>query len=210
MLNRFTGSEVLAEDKLFATLDPTTRRVELPNGAILLLTDTVGFIRNLPHRLVDAFKATLEEAILADFLVHVLDASHPEVETFRATTLDVLKELKADEKKTLTVFNKIDLVDSPQVLHHLRGKFPDAVFVSLHTGQGCDELMSRMADLMADKMVQMKLALPQSRADLLSVLHASGKVRDTRWEYEEVLVTAMVPARLRKQFAGFEQEQNRD
>ena len=116
LLNKLTGSGVLAEDKLFATLDTTTRRVKLPNGHPLLLTDTVGFVRKLPHKLVESFKATLEEAVLSDFLIHVVDASHPEAEKFYETTLEVLKELGAEDKRIITVFNKIDLVkDAPYV-----------------------------------------------------------------------------------------------
>src|ERR1700674_5618309 len=111
LLKKLTGAHVLVEDKLFATLDTTTRRVMLPSGQSLLLTDTVGFIRNLPHRLIEAFKATLEEAVLSDFLIHVLDASHPRVFDFYQTTMRVLGELGADAKRMITVLNKIDLVE---------------------------------------------------------------------------------------------------
>ena len=108
---------MLVEDKLFATLDTTTRRVMLPSGQSLLLTDTVGFIRNLPHRLIEAFKATLEEAVLSDFLIHVLDASHPRVFDFYQTTMRVLDELGADAKRMITVLNKVDLVKDEATLH---------------------------------------------------------------------------------------------
>ena len=111
LLNHLTESEVLVEDKLFATLDPTSRRLEMPSGKLLIVTDTVGFVRNLPHKLINAFKATLEEAILANFLIHVLDVSSPEVEEHYNTTLEVLKELGADEIHRITVFNKIDLCE---------------------------------------------------------------------------------------------------
>ena len=110
LLKRLTGADVFVEDKLFATLDPTTRRIDLPGGQPLLLTDTVGFVRKLPHRLIESFKSTLEEAILSDFLVHVLDASQPEIFAFHRTTMDVLAELGAKDKRMLTVFNKIDLL----------------------------------------------------------------------------------------------------
>ena len=108
LINRLTNSTLLSEDKLFATLDPTTRRLDLPNGSAVLLTDTVGFVRKLPHRFVEALKATLEESVLSDFLIHVVDVSNPDALEHTRTTLSVLKELGADEKRILTVFNKID------------------------------------------------------------------------------------------------------
>ncbi|HQU09892.1 MAG TPA: GTPase HflX, partial [Opitutales bacterium] len=110
LLNLMTGAGVLAENKLFATLDPTTRRFELPGGQTLLVTDTVGFIRRLPTHLVDAFKATLEEALVADVLIHVIDVSHPQAQAHYSTTLEVLTSLGADPKKMVTVFNKLDLL----------------------------------------------------------------------------------------------------
>src|SRR6202000_1872009 len=113
LLRRLTGADVLVEDKLFATLDTTTRKVALPNKPPLLLTDTVGFVRKLPHRLVEAFNATLEEATLSDFLVHLLDASQPGGLDFYHTTMRVLTELGADEKRTLVAFNKIDKISDP-------------------------------------------------------------------------------------------------
>src|SRR4029078_658587 len=119
LLKKLTGAQVLVEDKLFATLDTTTRRVLLPSGQSLLLTDTVGFVRNLPHRLVEAFKATLEEAVLADFLIHVLDASSPEAVQFHKTTLEVLAELGAEDKRVVTVLNKVDRIEDPAILASL-------------------------------------------------------------------------------------------
>ncbi|MFW6217734.1 MAG: GTPase HflX, partial [Verrucomicrobiota bacterium] len=129
LLNKLTRSNILAEDKLFATLDPTSRRCPLPNGQPLVITDTVGFVRNLPHRLVDAFKATLEEAVVSDFLIHLLDANSPEVEAHAETTLRVLGELGAGERRMLTVFNKIDLLwDREETIRELKLRFPEALF----------------------------------------------------------------------------------
>jgi GTP-binding protein HflX len=119
LLNLLSGSEVLAKDMLFATLDTTTRRIELPDGQPLLITDTVGFVRNLPHRLVEAFKATLEESVLSDFLIHVLDATAPEIMRFHDTTLKVLEELGALDKPVITILNKIDAVEDPETLERL-------------------------------------------------------------------------------------------
>ena len=124
LLKKLTGADVLVEDKLFATLDPTTRRIDLPGGQPLLLTDTVGFVRKLPHRLIEAFKATLEEALLSDFLVHLLDATQPEIFAFHRTTMDVLAELGAQDKPILTVFNKIDLLADDTTLNRAAAAFP--------------------------------------------------------------------------------------
>jgi GTPase len=183
LLRRLTGAEVLVADKLFSTLDPTTRRVDLGNGQPLLLTDTVGFVRNLPHRLIEAFKATLEEAARADFLVHVLDASHPRVYDFYDTTKRVLDELGADTLRAITVLNKIDRLEDPATIHALRLHFPDAAFVSVHTGAGLDDLLERFAEKLSDRSTKVELALPLDRTELLSLLHRTGRV--LRLEYGE-------------------------
>lgn len=205
LLNLLAGSDVLAEDKLFATLDPTTRRIELPDGQTLLLTDTVGFVRNLPHRLVEAFKATLEEAVLADFLIHVLDASAPEVYAFHETTLSVLRELGAADKPTITVLNKIDLLAGDQArLHELKRHFDrDSVLVSVHTGEGIPALIDRLMDLMIDRVSRLHLRLPQARQDLVALLHREGKVLSTEYDGNDVLVTTIIPHPLRHHFEPF-------
>jgi GTPase len=192
LLKKLTGARVLVEDKLFATLDTTTRRVELPSGQGLLLTDTVGFVRNLPHRLVEAFKATLEEAVLADFLVHVLDASHPQVYEFCATTTKVLEELGADSKKMITVLNKVDCIRDEPTLHALRLHFPESVFISALTGTGLDELLHRMAEMLADRICKVEVALPLDRTDLLSMLHRTSRILSIGYEQAHVSVVATV------------------
>lgn len=205
LLNKLSGSEVLAEDKLFATLDPTTRRIQLPDGQPLLLTDTVGFVRNLPHRLVEAFKATLEEAVLADFLIHVLDASAPRVYDFYQTTVDVLAELGAGDKPTIVVLNKIDLLaDDPDRVHELRAHFTgDAVFISIHTGEGLDALINSLSDQLVDRVGRMLLRIPQARQDLVALLHREGKILKEEYDGNDVLLTAIVPNALRYQFTPF-------
>jgi GTPase len=196
LLNKLTGAHVLVEDKLFATLDTTTRRVILPSGQSLLLTDTVGFVRNLPHRLVEAFKATLEEAVLSDFLIHVLDASHPQVFDFYHTTMRVLEELGADAKRMITVLNKVDLVKDESTLHTLRLHFTDGAFISVRSGEGLKELLHRMADLLADRVSKVELALPLDRTDLLSLLHRTSLVIDVGYEDSHVSVIALVPPKV--------------
>ena len=192
LLKRLTGAQVLVEDKLFATLDTTTRRVILPSGQSLLLTDTVGFIRNLPHRLIEAFKATLEEAVLSDFLIHVLDASHPRVFDFYQTTMRVLEELGAEAKRMITVLNKVDLVKDESTLHALRLHFPEGAFISVRSGEGLKELLHRMADLLADRVSKVELALPLDRTDLLSLLHRTSLVINVSYQDSHVSVVALV------------------
>lgn len=203
LLRRLTGAEVLVEDALFATLDTTTRKIELPNKRPLLLTDTVGFIRKLPHQLVESFNATLEEAVLADFLVHVLDASHPRVLEFHGTTMKVLAELGADDRRTITVFNKIDRLDDPITKATLRNAYPEALFVSVHTGEGLDLLVSELAGLVAGDNREVELTIPHSRPDLLARIHREGTVHSTEYGESGSLVRATVTGRLRNDLEPF-------
>ncbi len=203
LLRRLTGAEVLVEDKLFATLDTTTRKVALPNHQPLLLTDTVGFVRRLPHRLVEAFRATLEEAAMADFLIHLLDASQPEVVEFFNTTMAVLAELGADKRPMIVAFNKIDKVEDPAALAALRRHFPDAVFLSVHTGLGLDTLIERMSEMVSAGSATRELRIPQRESGLIARLHREGRVIDTRYEGEDVCLLATVPKRLEEACAPY-------
>ncbi|HEX2749319.1 MAG TPA: GTPase HflX, partial [Verrucomicrobiales bacterium] len=202
LLNTLTGADVLAEDKLFATLDPTTRKVQLPDGQQMLLTDTVGFIRALPHRLVESFKATLEEAVVADFLIHVLDASQERVFQFYQTTMDVLKELNAHEKRMLIVLNKIDLVP-PEQRARVAAHFDKPACVSLHTGEGVEALLLRLSEMMLDRTVRLKIRLPQSEFGLMSVIHKQGKLLHQEYDGNDVLIETILPKRFEAQFAPF-------
>ena len=203
LLRRLTGADVLVEDKLFATLDTTTRKIALPNKQPLLLTDTVGFVRKLPHQLVESFNATLEEAALADFLIHVLDASQANVMEFYNTTMRVLAELGADTRQMLVVFNKLDKVDDPATLARLRGHFPDAVFVSVLTGAGLVELVDRITDFVRKDTVTVDLRLPAARSDLMARLHREGTQGAIRYEGDWTWVTATMPTRALDDFAPF-------
>ncbi len=195
LLNQLAGATVLAEDKLFATLDPTTRAIDLDNGQVLLLTDTVGFVRNLPHRLVEAFKATLEEAVLSDFLVHVLDASAEEVFSFYETTLKVLGELGADDKPTIIVLNKVDLIeDDPERMQELNAYFEGkAIFISATSDKNLDALLNAFCDQLVDRVARMELRIPQSRQDLVALLHREANILEQDYEGNDVLLTAIVP-----------------
>jgi len=203
LLRRMTGADVLVENKLFATLDTTTRKIALPNRQPLLLTDTVGFIRKLPHGLVESFNATLEEAALSDFLIHVLDASHPRVLEFYDTTKSVLEELGADTSQALIVFNKMDRVNDETTRIWLRGRFPEAIFISVHSGQGLDELVARLSELVARQARSVEMLLPLERPELLARLHREGTVHSIAYEESGARVLATVPPRLHDALAGF-------
>jgi len=179
LLRTLSGAGVLVADQLFATLDPTTRRITLPDRQELLLTDTVGFVRKLPHTLIEAFKSTLEEAVLADFLVLVLDLSSPQLDAQWETTLTVLKELGAEEKNTLIVFNKIDLTDPERdalLLARTRALFPDSVYISTRTGAGMDELIRLLETLAGGRRQILHVVLPPQAARLAAMAHARGRV----------------------------------
>ena len=193
LLNILSNADVMAKDMLFATLDTTTRRIDLPDGQPMLITDTVGFVRELPHRLVEAFKATLEETLLADFLIHVVDATALENERFHDTTLDVLGELGARDKEIVTVLNKIDLITDPVALTALAWKFPGALHVSAVTGQGTESLLKACATVLAARVCCRDYRIPQQRADLVSLLHREAKVLSTNYEGDDILVRAVVP-----------------
>ena len=207
LLNQLSGSEVMSKDMLFATLDTTTRRIELPDGQPLLLTDTVGFIRNLPHRLIEAFKATLEEAVLADFLIHVLDATADEITQHHDTTLAVLDELGAGNKRMITLLNKADQVDDPARLAELRHRFPGAIPGSALTGLGMETLRQRCSDMLGDRVRRVRYRIPQRRADLVGLLHRDAKVLDTDYQGNDVVVTALVPAAIAGRLGEFAEEE---
>ncbi len=202
LLNGLTESTVLAEDKLFATLDTTTRKLDLDDGHTILLTDTVGFVRRLPHGLVESFKATLEEAVLADFLIHVIDGSSENVEEHFQTTLDVLKELGADEKRIIPAINKIDVI-STERLEELKIIFPDAVLISVKNGNGIEDLLSKINEMLLSKIVRKTLKIPQSRQDLVALLHREGKILSQEYEQNDIIINAIYSKRFLAKFAEF-------
>lgn len=198
LLNALTGAAVLVEDKLFATLDPTTRQCALPSGQKILLTDTVGFVRRLPHQLVDAFRATLEEAVVADILIHVLDASNPEVEEHAATTLSVLKELGAADKHVLTVYNKADRIvgQNGNAAYGSNGK-TDAFRVSAVNKGGLPSLLERLDDVLREQLNVREFLIPHERYEIVARLHAAGVIRHERAEDKGVHIVGSVPPRLK-------------
>ncbi len=192
LLNTLSGSDVLVDRKLFATLDPTTRRVVMPDGSALLLTDTVGFIRDLPHHLVAAFRATLEEVTDADFLVHVVDVSHPDMVAQMEAVHNVLKQLDADEKPIVTIFNKSDLVSDQYVVRKLVVDTPNSVYISALEKDGIGQLMVLLEKTIRSLKVHLSLNIPYDRSDLVNLCYESGRVLSAEYTVEGILVDAEV------------------
>jgi GTP-binding protein HflX len=202
LLNRITRAGVLVENALFATLDSTVRRAETEDGRLYTLADTVGFVRNLPHQLVEAFRSTLEEVADSDVIVHVVDASHPDPGSQIATVRDVIGEVGARDITELIVFNKSDLISEDDRLV-LRGIEPNAIFASARTGEGIEEILSRISDLLPRPAVDLEVVLPYDRGELVAALHERGQVLDTRYEEEGTRVHAHVSEELAAQLGEF-------
>ncbi len=202
LLNRLTGARVVAEDKLFATLDPTTRRLRLPTNQNVLLTDTVGFIKKLPHGLVEAFKATLEEVVQADLLVHVVDISHAQAEEQIDAVNTVLREIGAAEKPVLMVFNKIDQL-AGNVAPLLREKYPHAVSISAKTGEGIEPLLAELGTQLRPVREFLDLRVPQEKAAVIARIHAVGQVVESRYGGKNARFKVRIPPHLRDEFSPF-------
>ena len=207
LLSLVSGSEVMARDMLFATLDTTTRKIELPHGQPLLLTDTVGFIRNLPHRLVEAFKSTLEEAVLADFLIQVVDASDPEAVRHYETTLEVLNELGAGDKPMIVVLNKVDLVPEERrgaletlLAPHFSGR---VVPMSVKEGNGEGDLLNACVEMLESRVRRARFLIPYTRSDLVAAMHSEGKVFSTEYVEEGTLLEAVLPVAFYNKLESF-------
>ena len=203
LFNTLTGENVLAEDKLFATLDSTTRRVSLPQNQTILLSDTVGFIKKLPHQLVAAFKATLEEVTEADLLLHVVDISHSEAEAQINAVDKVLTELEADEMPTIMVFNKIDQLESEDQMLLLQTRYPEAIPISAQRGDGISELMEMLAERFASHGTMIDLHIPYKDGKVLDLLYKHGTVLNTEYADEAVHVKARIPSRHLKAVSKF-------
>jgi len=203
LLNALTGADVLAKDILFATLDPTTRRLKLPTNQNVLLTDTVGFIKKLPHGLVEAFKATLEEVVQADLLLHVVDVSHPQAEEQIAAVNAVLAEIGAAEKPTLMVFNKIDQANGAGTLNRLREKFSNAVAISAKTGDGISHLLAELGTQLRPVREFLELRVPQEKAAVIARIHAIGQIVESRYSGKNARFKVRIPPHLLEEFAPF-------
>lgn len=193
LLNTMTGAAVLAENKLFATLDPTTRKYNLPSGKSILLTDTVGFIKKLPHNLVDAFYATLEEAAFSEVLLLVLDASAPDIELQLETTFKVLKEIDAEDHQKIIVFNKTDSIDSFKKTSVLT-QYPNSIFVSAHTKEGIEELALAIEEALSGEESEYKI--PTKRSDLVAYAHRDGIVLSLNYVDDFIFLKAKAKGKL--------------
>lgn len=202
LLNRVTRAGVLVENALFATLDATVRQYRTEDGRIFTLSDTVGFVRNLPHQLVEAFRSTFEEVQEADVLVHVVDASHPDPRAQLATVREVIAEVDATNIPEIVVFNKIDLVDEAQrlVLHGLE---PNAVFVSAKTGEGIEVLLERISRTLPDPTIEVDVIIPYDRGDLVAALHERNRVVETQYVEQGTRIRARVSAEMAALLAEF-------
>ncbi len=204
LLNALTGAEVLAEDKLFATLDPTTRRLRLPTNQNVLLTDTVGFIRKLPHGLVEAFKATLEEVVQTDLLIHVVDVSHPQAEEQIESVDGVLRDIGAEGKPTIMVFNKIDqLASRPEVLARFLERYPQGVAISAVTGEGLPAFLAELASQVRPIREFMELSVPHDQSGVIARLHEVAQVIERDYDGETARFKARIPPHLHEEFAPF-------
>ena len=201
LLNTLTGAHVLAEDKLFATLDPTTRRLKLPTNQNVLLTDTVGFIRKLPHGLVEAFKATLEEVVQADLLLHVVDVSHPQAEEQIKAVNTVLDEIGAAGKPTMMVFNKMDLANGSG--HALLQQYTNAVGVSAKTGEGIPALLGELNNHVRPVREFMELSVPHEASAVIARLHAVGQVIERNYDGDQAWFKVRIPPHLHEEFAPY-------
>ncbi|HVX45174.1 MAG TPA: GTPase HflX [Mycobacteriales bacterium] len=204
LLNRLTGAGVLVEDALFATLDPTVRRARTSDGREFTLTDTVGFVRHLPHQLIEAFRSTLEEVADADLVLHVVDGSHPDPESQIAAVHEVFADIDAGDVPELLVINKADVAD-PHVLERLRRDHPAAVFVSAWTGAGLDTLREKLDEGVPHPQVEVAVLVPYARGDLVSRVHQSGDVLSTEHRVDGTYLHARVHEALASQLAAFAQ-----
>lgn len=205
LLNALTGSDVLSQDKLFATLDPTTRAYTLPGGRIVTLTDTVGFIQKLPHGLVEAFKSTLSEVLGADLILKVIDVSDEDRHRHEEAVDCVLDEIGAGERPSLTVYNKIDLLD-PEEVRLLRARMPRAVFFSARTGDGLDLLLDRLSAEAAANDRLISADVPYREGGLLKLVHEQGQLISEEYLADRVRIVAKVPARIAGRLERFRTE----
>lgn len=196
LLKALTEAEVLVEDKLFATLDTTTRKFTLPNHQDILLIDTVGFIRKIPHTLVAAFRSTLEEAAFTDILLHLVDVNHPLAEEHAESTYEVLKELAAEKKPIITVLNKVDALENKALIARYKLKYPRVVAISALNHQGFEELMQMMMEVLKDLRKVVSLRIPQKEYALVSELMEDGRVIHQDYEENDVLIEVEIPTHL--------------
>lgn len=204
LMNLLAGTELLADAMPFATLDPTTRKIDLPDGYSLFLTDTVGFIRHLPHQLVAAFRSTLEEVVFSDFVVHVVDVSHPNWEMQRDAVMETMAELGAADKPMLTVFNKIDLVPDPFLTRTLAADWPNSVAISAKTGAFQDQFMEALVRQVRDLLGEIKALLPYADSSLVQDCYDYGRVHKVDYREDGIYLEAELVAEMRMKLRKYQ------
>jgi len=209
LLNTLTSSDVFVEDKLFSTLDPTIRRLILPNKQKVLLVDTVGFIHKVPHQLVAAFRATLEEVTYSDLLLHIVDTSHPQFQEQIVAVEKVLQELNALGKPMVTIFNKMDLVNNSSLLPRLERKYKDSISISAKRGWGLERLYDKIIEHFAKDRTIIELIIPQARNDLISLVYEKGTVLSRKYDGKEILVQAQLDQRTAQSLKEFIRKKGR-
>lgn len=197
LLNQLTGSDVLEEDQLFATLDPTTRVLDLPGKQQILLTDTVGFIRKLPHHLIEAFKSTLEEAKFADLILHVVDASNPQKEEHMHVVYDTLRQLGVSDKKIITLFNKQDICTDKEQLRDFQADY--VLNISARSRQGLDELKELLEQILREDQIYIERLYPYEKAGIIAQIRSYGEVMEEEYLPEGIAVKAYIPMEIYSQ-----------
>ena len=191
MLNYLTGAGVLSQDKLFATLDPTTRKLTTQEGEEFLFTDTVGFIRKLPHHLIQAFRSTLEEAKYADMILHVVDCANPDMDAQMFTVYETLRRLEVGDKKVITAFNKIDLRDDAGVLKDLNAD--ETVRISAKTGEGLEELLHTVSKVAREGKLVVEKTFSYAEGSVVSQIRSIGKILEEDYRNEGIYIKAEIP-----------------
>lgn len=206
LLNRLTKADVYVANQLFATLDPTTRKLWLSEGKEALITDTVGFIQKLPHQLVAAFRATLEDIVEADLLLHVVDISNPDAHAQWQSVIQTLIEIEAEDIPMLTVLNKVDKNIHESEINANFPQFKDAVRISAKTGSGIDELQTRIKEYIYDAMMQISVKIPYKQMNLVNLFHQTGLVEKVSNEMDHTIIEGKIPARLYRSFSPYKVE----
>ncbi|MCL7454882.1 MAG: GTPase HflX [Anaerolineae bacterium] len=203
LLNALSGADVLVADKLFATLDPTTRRVELPGGREILFSDTVGFIQKLPTQLVAAFRATLEEINEADLILHVVDITHPRAKDQSDAVVETLEEIGVVDRPTVVALNKIDRLSDPRVAEEWQGEYSESVAISAARGWHLDTLLEKVEEVLSADLLYITVRVPYNRGDLAALFHEHGTVSETKHSAEGTIIKGLVARRWLEQFREY-------
>ena len=193
LLNALTGAGQVVADSLFTTLDPLSKNLQLPNGENIVISDTVGFLNNLPHHLIEAFKATLEEVVESDLLIHVLDVSNPLLQQYKKAVFQVLKELRLDQKPLITALNKIDLLKDKFLEKDIKESFTNPVIISAKLNQNLDTLLQKIQQHFSERMVDLEIMIKHKRMDLVDLFYREGKVKDIQYLQKGIKIKLSLP-----------------